>query len=202
MFDRLAEAQRLLAEEFADSCRRGGAGGLSDEALAERVQAAQQVANMAHAVQVQRVAQYAAREDVRFEDGTLGHAERGLGHVSAFAAGVVGPKLGLSPAGADRKVHLSARLASRFRPTLVVMAAGELDEYRASVLVSELMDAEPEVAAQVQDRVLAKAPGWTAGCCGPRCGGRWPGWTPKPCGRRWRGPGRSAGCGSVPASRG
>ncbi len=163
MFDRLAEAQRLLAEEFEDSCRRGGAGELSDAQLAERVEAAQRVANMAQAVQVQRVAQYAAREDVRLEDGTLAQRDRGLGHVSAFAAGVVGPRLGLSPAGADRKVALSARLAARFRPTLGLMAAGDLDDYRASVLVAELADAAPEVAAAVQARVLPRAPGWTAG---------------------------------------
>ena len=163
MFDRLVEAQRLLREEFESSRDAGSGSGLSDADLAERVEAAQRVANMAHAVQVQRVAQYAAREDVRCEDGTVGQQDRGLGHVSAFAAGVVGPKLGLSPAGADRKVHLSARLASRFVPTLEVMGAGELDDYRASVLVAELADAAPEVAAMVQKQVLPKAPTWTAG---------------------------------------
>ncbi|MDF2093833.1 DUF222 domain-containing protein [Knoellia sp. 3-2P3] len=162
MFDRLAEAQRLLREEFEDSCRPAGAVGLSDADLAERAEAAQRVANMAQAVQVQRVAQYAAREDIRLEDGTLGQQDRGLGHVSEFAAGVVGPGLGLSPAGADRKVALSARLASRFVPTLAVMAAGDLDDYRASVLVAELADADVEVAAAVQEAVLPKAPGWTA----------------------------------------
>lgn len=104
MFDRLAEAQRLLREEFEDS-RRGGASALSDAELTERVEAAQRVANMAQAVQVQRVAQYAAREDVRLEDGTLAQQDRGVGHVSEFAAGVVGPRLGLSPAGADRRVR-------------------------------------------------------------------------------------------------
>ena len=151
-----------MREEFEDSSRRGSAGELSDAQLAERVEAAQRVANMAQAVQVQRVAQYAAREDVRLEDGTLAQQDRGVGHVSAFAAGVVGPRLGLSPAAADRKVHLSARLASRFRPTLGVMAAGGLDDYRASVLVAELTDADPQVAAAVQEHVLPKAPGWTA----------------------------------------
>ena len=151
-----------MREEFEDSSRRGSARELSDAQLAERVEAAQRVANMAQAVQVQRVAQYAAREDVRLEDGTLAQQDRGVGHVSAFAAGVVGPRLGLSPAGADRKVHLSARLASRFRPTLGLMAAGDLDDYRASVLVTELTDADPQVAAAVQEHVLPKAPGWTA----------------------------------------
>lgn len=163
MFDRLAEVQRLLREEFEDSRTRGSAAVLSDAELVEQVEAAQRICNMAQAVQAQRVAQYAAREDVRFEDGTLGQQDRGLGHVSEFTAGVVGPRLALSPAGADRKVGISARLASRFAPTLELMAAGDLDEYRASVLVGELVDADPETVTAVQDRVLPKAPTLTAG---------------------------------------
>jgi hypothetical protein len=162
MFDRLVEAQRLLREEFEDSRARGGAVGLSDAELVESVEAAQRITNMAQAVQAQRVAQYAAREDVRFEDGTLGQDDRGLGHVSEFAAGVVGPRLGLSPAGADRKVVLSARLASRFAATLALMGAGELDEYRASVVATELVDADQDMAVAVQQRVLPKAPTQTA----------------------------------------
>lgn len=162
MFDRLAEAQRLLREEFEDS-RRGGASALSDAELTERVEAAQRVANMAQAVQVQRVAQYAAREDVRLEDGTLAQQDRGVGHVSEFAAGVVGPRLGLSPAGADRRVRWAARLASRFVATLELMAAGDLDDYRAWVLASELVEAEPVVAVAVQQQVLPRAPLMTAG---------------------------------------
>jgi hypothetical protein len=162
MFDRLAEVQRLLREEFEDSRARHSAVGLSDAELVEAVEAVQRVTNMAQAVQAQRVAQYAAREDVRFEDGTLGQDDRGLGHVSEFAAGVVGPRLGLSPAAADRKVVLSARLASRFAATLALMGAGELDEYRASVVATELVDADQDVAVAVQERVLPKAPTQTA----------------------------------------
>lgn len=162
MFDRLAEAQRLVQEEFEDSRIRGSAAALSDADLARGVEAAQRVINAAQAVQVQRVAQYAAREDVRLEDGTVAQQARGVGHVSEFAAGVIGPRLGLSAAGADREVGVSARLASRLAPTLGEMAAGELDEYRASVLVVELEDADPDVAAAVQHVVLPGAPTRTA----------------------------------------
>ncbi len=42
------------------------------------------------------------------------------------------------------------------------MAAGELDEYRASVLVVELEDADPDVATAVQEVVLPGAPTRTA----------------------------------------
>ena len=90
MFDRLAEALRLVQEEFEDSRARGGAAALSDAELTERAEAAQRIANAAQAVQVQRVAQYAAREDVRLEDGTWSQEDRGVGQVSEFAAGVWG----------------------------------------------------------------------------------------------------------------
>lgn len=116
MFDRLTEVQRLLAEEFADST--GGGSRLSDPELVQRVEAAQKVANLTFAVPAVRMAQYAAREDVFLEDGTVGQRDRPLGHVSEFAAGVVGPALGLSPAGADAKVRVAARLAGVMRGTL------------------------------------------------------------------------------------
>ena len=161
MFDRLAEVQRLLAEEFADSTAGGSR--LSDPELVERVEAAQRVANMAFAVQAVRMAQYAAREDVFLEDGTVGQRDRPLGHVSEFAAGVVGPALGLSPAGADAKVRVAARLAGVMRGTLGAVAVGDLDEWRATVLVRELRDASPEVIAAVEEAVLPKAVRETAG---------------------------------------
>jgi hypothetical protein len=160
MFHRLAEALRLVQEEFEAS--RTGPTSLSDAELAERVEASQRVVNAASAVQVQRMAQYAAREDVRHEDGTLGQQDRPLGHVSEFASGVVGPALGLSPAAADTKVGVAARLASVMAPTLRVMAAGELDEWRATVLTRELLDAGPDTIAAVQDVVLPGAGGRTA----------------------------------------
>ncbi len=117
MFDRLAEAQRLVQEEFEESRSRGSAAALSDADLARGVEAAQRVINAAQAVQVQRVAQYAAREDVRLEDGTLAQQDRGVGHVSEFAAGVIGPRLGCRRPGGPQ-VGVSARLASRLAPTL------------------------------------------------------------------------------------
>ena len=153
-------AMRLVQEEFQDS--RTSDVWLSDQELAERVEAAQRIMNAAAAVQVQRIAQYAAREDVPNEDGTWGHQDRGVGHVAAFASGVVGPRLGLSPAAADGKVGVAARMASVMVPTLHAMAAGDLDEWRASVLTRELADADLETAAAVQEVVLLGAPTQTA----------------------------------------
>ena len=161
MFDRLAVALALVQEEFADSCSGGPR--LTDAELAERVEAAQRVMNAAAAAQTQRIAQYAAREDVQREDGTWDQQDRGLGHVNEFASGVVGPRLGLSAAAADSKVGIAARMASVMGPTLRSMAAGELDAWRATVLTRELADADRETAAAVQDVVLPGAPNRTAG---------------------------------------
>ena len=161
MFDRLAVALALVQEEFADSCSGGAR--LTDAELAERVEAAQRVMNAAAAAQTQRIAQYAAREDVQREDGTWDQQDRGLGHVNEFASGVVGPRLGLSAAAADSKVGIAARMASVMGPTLRSMAAGELDAWRATVLTRELADADRETAAAVQDVVLPGAPNRTAG---------------------------------------
>lgn len=161
MFDRLAVALQLVQEEFEDSRARDA--WLSDAELAGRVEAAQRVMNAAAAVQMQRIAEYAAREDVAREDGTWGQQDRGLGHLDEFASGVIGPGLGLSPAAADSKVGVAARMASVMGPTLRVMAAGDLDVWRATVLTRELADADPTTAAAVQEAVLQDAPTQTAG---------------------------------------
>ena len=122
-----------------------GAGGVPDSRtvmsgcpteLAERVEAAQRIMNAAAAVQVQRIAQYAAREDVPNEDGTWGQQDRGVGHVAAFASGVVGPAG--SARGRGRQGGCCGEDGVGHGPTLHAMAAGDLDEWRASVLTREL----------------------------------------------------------------
>ena len=47
-------------------------------------------------------------------------------------------------------------------PTLRAMAAGELDDWRATVLTRELIDARPDTIVAVQDIVLPGAGGRTA----------------------------------------
>lgn len=42
-----------------------------------------------------------------------------MGHVAEFASGVVGPRLGLSPAAADATVGVAARMASVMVPVPV-----------------------------------------------------------------------------------
>lgn len=67
------------------------------------------------------------------------------------------PRLGLSAAAADATVRQAARLVSALAPTLRLMAAGDIDLWRASCLCRELADADPQGAAAVQDQVLPDA---------------------------------------------
>ena len=152
MFERLEGALALVHEEFdalsSEDVRP------SDQELSEAVKACQQVLNAVTAVQTVRMAQYAAREDVRHEDGTMGQRDFPVGHVSPFAAAVVGPELGLGARAAEERVGACARLASTMRGTLSAMASGDLDWHRARTLVSELRDAAPDVVAEVETRLF------------------------------------------------
>ena len=136
MFDKFSQALALMREAFADA--QAGSGALADLDLAAQVDGAQQVINAAAAVQVLRVAQYAAREDEQDAGGQWVHVDRGLGHVNEFASDCFGPMLAMGPSAAGRKVDAAAVLAARLPMTLAAMSAGDLDLWRATVIATEL----------------------------------------------------------------
>jgi hypothetical protein len=161
MFDKFTQALVLMREAFADA--EAGSGSLADRDLAAEVDGAQQLINAACAVQVLRVAQYAAR--VTEQDGA-GHwvgVDRELGHVSEFAADCFGPMLAMGPAAAGRKVDTAAVLASRLPVTLAAMSVGDLDLWRATVIATELGQACAGSCAAVEalifPAVLAESAG-------------------------------------------
>jgi len=131
--------------------------------LAAEVDGAQQVINAASAVQVLRVAQYAARDEQRNEAGAWVEVEHGLGHVSEFAADALGPMLAMGPVAAGRRVETAAVLASRLPVTLAAMSTGALDSWRATIITTELTEASATscaaVEALIHPAVLAEAPG-------------------------------------------
>jgi len=131
--------------------------------LAAEVDGAQQVINAASAVQVLRVAQYAARDEQRNEAGAWVEVEHGLGHVSEFAADALGPMLAMGPVAAGRRVETAAVLASRLPVTLAAMSTGDLDPWRATIIATELAEASPASCAAaealIHPGVLAEAPG-------------------------------------------
>jgi hypothetical protein len=161
MIDKFSQALTLMREAFADA--QAGAMFIPTGDLAAEVDAAQMVINAASAVQVMRVAQYAGRDEEQDASGAWVEVDRGLGHVSEFAADCFGPMLVLGPVAAGRKVDVAAALAARLPVTLTAMSAGDLDSWRATIIATELSDASREsceaVEALIYPAVLDEAPG-------------------------------------------
>ena len=131
----------------------------------------QSLINTVTAVQDMAIAEAARRESVWCEDGTLGETVHGPGRVTLDAADLVAPVIGASHPQAQRRVEQAVRLAagrvpvpaderevpeaSGLRQLHEVMAAGQLDGYRAGVIAFEL-----EVApADVADAIVAALSG-------------------------------------------
>ena len=148
MFDKFSQALALMREAFQDA--QGGAGALAGADLAGQVDGAQQVINAACAVQILRVAQYAARVTQQDASGAWVEVEHPLGHVGEFAADCFGPMLAMGAVAAGRKVDTAAVLASRLPVTLAAMSAGDLDCWRATVIATELSEASAQSCAQVE----------------------------------------------------
>jgi hypothetical protein len=141
-----------VREAFADA--QAGAGSLACADLAAEVDGAQQVINAASAVQVLRVAQYAARVTELDGSGAWVEVDHGLGQVSEFAADCFGPMLAMSPVAAGRKVATAAALAARLPGTLAAMSTGALDSWRATIIATELTEASDASCAAVESEIL------------------------------------------------
>ncbi|MGB5936461.1 MAG: DUF222 domain-containing protein, partial [Ornithinimicrobium sp.] len=113
----------------------------------------QRVISAASAVQTLRLAQFAARDEVRDEHGAFAELDRGLGHVADFRSDDAAPVLALPPSMAERRVHTAARLASVLPATLRAVATGMMDPYRAQIVAEETVCASQETCALVEDRV-------------------------------------------------
>ena len=131
--------------------------------LAGVVLAAQRVVNAASAVQAVGLAGIAARDEVQAGDGSWVSVDRGAGFVGEFAAVTVAPMLGLTAAGAEERVRTAAALVSRLPGVLAAMGSGELDGWRASIVVAETAEATPEACARVEGMVLPRICSETGG---------------------------------------
>ena len=131
----------------------------SREEWAGAVAAAQQVIDVASAVQDAAIARLSAIEPQWLEDGTMVECHRGLGHAALDAPAILSGVLACSAVHAQSRVRTAVRLAgdgpagSRTATGLgglhAAMAAGRLDAYRASVVAAELEHAPAQVAATV-----------------------------------------------------
>ena len=118
------------------------------------VEQAQQVVNIAAALQTVALAHVAAVEDVEAEDGTLTEQLRGLGHQRIDAPALVAQPLGLSAAAATARTAAAVDLVTRHPAVVQAMGEGRLDAYRASIVGDELADADSAVCAAVDDRLI------------------------------------------------
>jgi len=161
MIDKFSQALTLMREAFADA--QTGSEFLPCVDLAAEVDGAQQVINAAAAVQALRVAQYASREQEQDPCGTWAEVDHGLGHVGEFASDCFGPMLAMGFIAAGRKVEAAAILASRLPATLAAMSAGDLDPWRATIIATQLAEANAASCAAVESliypAVLDEAPG-------------------------------------------
>ncbi|NMM24651.1 MAG: DUF222 domain-containing protein [Phycicoccus sp.] len=161
MFDKVSQALALMREAFEDA--QTGTANMACRDLAGEVDAAQKVINAAAAVQVLRVAQYAARDEEQDGTGRWVEVEHGLGHVSEFASDCFGPMLAMGSVAASRRVDTAAVLAAKLPATLAAMAAGDLDSWRATIIATELAEASVTSCAAVEalifPTVLEEAPG-------------------------------------------
>ena len=82
--------------------------------------------------------------------------DRGAGFVGEFAAVSVAPMLGLTSRGAEERVRTAAGLVSRLPGVLAAMGAGELDAWRASIVVAETAETTAEACARVEGMVLPR----------------------------------------------
>jgi hypothetical protein len=125
----------------------------SAEEWVELAGSCQQLLNVIAAVQTVALAHVAATEDVVREDGTIEEEFRGLGHQRLDAPALVQDRLGLTASGATDRVAIAVDLVTRHPALVEAMAAGRLDAYRAGIVAEELVDATPEVCAEVADKI-------------------------------------------------
>lgn len=154
--DLSAEAYEVFDEAV------GGGDWLTDAELIGQVRGLQVMAGAAQAAQVVRIAQFAARSAE--DDGSgLRRVDHGVGYVDEFAADTLAPLLGMTPGAAGVRVVTAAKLASDLPVTLGCLAQGDLDLFRAQAIADELMEADHDTCAAVEDQLFPWATSRTAG---------------------------------------
>ncbi|MBK9474928.1 MAG: DUF222 domain-containing protein [Tetrasphaera sp.] len=129
----------LTAPESLAECSR--------EELGEALESTQRLANALAAAQVRLIAEIATRESIEFEDGTIG--ELPAGHEVFDGAEVVASRLGCSVRHASDRVAQSFVLVGGLPRLLAAMAEGVVDDYRARVVVGELVGVSAEVSRRI-----------------------------------------------------
>jgi hypothetical protein len=140
---------------LADEVWRDGLGGLDDDALTGVMQAWQRLEARAAAGRLAAVAELAGRREA---EGSDTRDWRPLEHVEDEIA----IALTLTRPAAVHVLGLALALG-RLPLTRAALAAGQIDERRAWVIADEMLGLDDEHAAGVEELIIGKAPGQTAG---------------------------------------
>lgn len=133
---------------------QASAHGTSTADLVRDVRGLQQLISALTAAQTVRIAQFAARdEEQREPGGPFTEVDRGVGHVCEFAADTLAPMLGMSHGPATTRVHTAAKLVSSLPLTMRALADAELDPFRAQLIADELVLADRDTCARVEDLI-------------------------------------------------
>ncbi len=138
---------------FVDEVQGSTLGMTTGDLLAD-VSSLQRVISAATAVQTVRLAQFAARDEIRDRHGAFVEVDLGVGNVGEFRADEAAPVLAMSPGMAQRRVSTAARLASVLPRTLRALADSALDPFRAQIVAEETLLASRETCAAVEDQLF------------------------------------------------
>ncbi|WP_052591421.1 HNH endonuclease signature motif containing protein [Luteipulveratus mongoliensis] len=128
------------------------------------IEASQALINAVTAVQLMRIAQYAATvEHVDPVTGEVSEVAHPLGHAAEFADVDLAPGLAWSPRQATARVEEAIDAVTKTPGLVDEMAAGHLDGLRVARVTRELLEAPEPVCAQVEQALLARGvQGWSA----------------------------------------
>ena len=156
----LAQVQEVLADATSDlpvgDAQLVGDAQVRVDEWAQVVLACQRVLNATSAVQAVALAAVGAVDEVQGPDASWVAVDRGPGFVGEFAAVTVAPMLGLTSRGAQDRLQTAAGLVSRLPGTLAAMGAGELDSWRASIIVAETAETDAAGSAAVEAIILPR----------------------------------------------
>lgn len=155
--DRLSGAVAELRSIFDDIAV--SAGEESSSELLEHIRLLHDAAAAAEAAQVVQMARFATHSEELDQHGHWVDTELAIGQVDEFASDALAPVLRITPGQATYRLGTAAKVAADLPATLDALAAGDLDLPRARVVVEELMLADAETCAQVEDQVFPEMAG-------------------------------------------
>jgi Domain of unknown function (DUF222) len=147
-----------MPETSLDGLLGGGVAGLPDHELVEAMTAARALASRAQAIELAAVAELARR---RLAEDDVSAVE--VISPRDYLTDEVAQALTLTPASADGLLRFATELVGRLPGTFAALASGDIDYCKARTLWRCTDQVNDEVAAEIEMKVLPKAPRQTTG---------------------------------------